>query len=82
MKTHIGLKNYKCMICDQAFTTNGSMKRHMSIHSDARPFMCPYCQKTFKSIVNCKKHMKTHKLVYCTDSICAYRKLEKLKVVS
>uniref|UniRef100_A0A8C5EIT2 C2H2-type domain-containing protein n=1 Tax=Gouania willdenowi TaxID=441366 RepID=A0A8C5EIT2_GOUWI len=49
-------------MCDTTFTTSGSLRRHMTTHSDVRPYMCPYCQKTFKSSPNCRKHMKTHRL--------------------
>lgn len=48
-------------VCGATFTTNGSLKRHMCTHTNARPFMCPYCQKTFKTSVSCKKHMKIHR---------------------
>ncbi|PSN39818.1 hypothetical protein C0J52_18430 [Blattella germanica] len=61
LRTHEGVKAYKCPECNNMFSTNGSLKRHMGTHSDLKPYMCPYCHKTFKTSVNCRKHMKTHK---------------------
>lgn len=63
IRIHTGVKGYRCLMCDNTFSTNGSLKRHMSTHSEVRPFMCPYCQRQFKTSVNCKKHMRTHRLV-------------------
>jgi hypothetical protein len=36
MKTHDGTRDFGCDICGCRFTTNGSLKRHMIVHSDER----------------------------------------------
>ncbi|XP_052069143.1 zinc finger protein 235-like [Mytilus californianus] len=35
------LKKYKCEVCDKEFSSCGSMRRHMSIHS--KPYKCGEC---------------------------------------
>jgi uncharacterized Zn-finger protein len=39
MKTHDGSRDFECDLCGCRFTTNGSLKRHMIVHSDER-----YCK--------------------------------------
>ena len=70
-----GQKNYTCSVCQAQFTTNGSLKRHMSTHSDTRPYMCPYCKKTFKTNVNCRKHMRAPHGGMTADVICREQNL-------
>jgi hypothetical protein len=39
MKTHDGTRDFGCDLCGCRFTTSGSLKRHMIVHSDER-----YCK--------------------------------------
>lgn len=61
IKTHEGVRAYKCKECQLSFTTNGSLTRHMATHREERSFICPYCHKGFKTSVACRKHIKTHR---------------------
>ena len=73
---------YRCYMCDVSFTTKGSLKRHVSVHSEDRPFMCPYCQKTFKRSVYCKKHMKIHKAELAMQALQVSDVMQALQISS
>uniref|UniRef100_A0A8C8REQ8 Zinc finger protein 236 n=1 Tax=Pelusios castaneus TaxID=367368 RepID=A0A8C8REQ8_9SAUR len=56
-------KAFSCSICSTAFTTNGSLTRHMATHMSMKPYKCPFCDESFRTTVHCKKHMKKHQTV-------------------
>lgn len=55
-----GVKAFSCSVCSTAFTTNGSLTRHMATHVSTKPYRCPFCEQGFRTTMHCKKHMKTH----------------------
>ncbi|KAG8504363.1 Zinc finger protein 236, partial [Galemys pyrenaicus] len=55
-----GVKAFSCSVCSAAFTTNGSLTRHMATHMSTKPYKCPFCEQGFRSTVHCKKHMRRH----------------------
>lgn len=54
------MKAFSCSVCSAAFTTNGSLTRHMATHTSVKPYKCPFCEQGFRTTVHCKKHMKRH----------------------
>ena len=61
-KTHSGEKNFKCTDCSAAFTTNGSLQRHMLQHTSGRTYQCPHCPETFGSAIVVKRHIRSHNI--------------------
>ncbi|KAK4955285.1 Metallothionein expression activator [Elasticomyces elasticus] len=41
VQTHLGDRQFKCNLCDKTFVRQHDLKRHIAIHSEARPFVCP-----------------------------------------
>lgn len=60
MRTHTGLRPYKCLYCDMRFKDEGTCERHKRVHTGERPFGCDYCEKKFKSSSNKIEHMRIH----------------------
>lgn len=60
MPLAVGVKAFSCSVCSAAFTTNGSLTRHMATHTSVKPYKCPFCEQGFRTTVHCKKHMKRH----------------------
>ena len=54
---------YVCSLCNQSFSTQGSMKRHQeTIHRQSGGFSCQVCSKRFYRKDHLGKHMKMHQL--------------------
>ncbi|XP_030240337.1 zinc finger protein 583-like isoform X2 [Drosophila navojoa] len=76
-----------CPVCSKAFTNQGSLKRHIRIHSGERPYSCIYCQKTFNQSCNLDKHMRVHsgerpyKCMHCPKAFTQSVNLERHKRV-
>eukprot|EP00106_Octopus_bimaculoides_P013578 XP_014781020.1 PREDICTED: zinc finger protein 236-like [Octopus bimaculoides] len=56
----LGEKQFKCHICVSPFSTKGSLKVHMRLHTGAKPFKCPYCDQQFRTSGHRKSHMTSH----------------------
>ena len=41
LRTHTGIKNHECEICKERFATAGTLRLHMTRHTDERP--CTVC---------------------------------------
>ncbi|KAI8869842.1 hypothetical protein GQ42DRAFT_109085, partial [Ramicandelaber brevisporus] len=50
-------KPFKCAICDQAFTRNCDLDRHVRSHLGQKPHPCPFCGKKFSRADVLKRHM-------------------------
>jgi len=52
-------KEHLCLICKKQFTRNGSVKRHMMIHTNEKPFECtiPGCDQKFNQKCNLISHL-------------------------
>ena len=50
-------KEFPCSQCDQKFTANVALKRHMRIHNKSSDnFPCDVCSKTFSRLDSLKRH--------------------------
>ncbi|KAJ2757369.1 hypothetical protein GGI19_000088 [Coemansia pectinata] len=47
---------FKCETCDQSFSRNHDLKRHVKIHSGVKPHKCPKCGKSFGRSDALKRH--------------------------
>lgn len=56
----VGDKNYKCHVCSSLFSTKGSLKVHMRLHTGAKPFKCPHCDQQFRTSGHRKSHIVSH----------------------
>ena len=57
IRTHTGIKPYKCKICDKSFNENGNLKAHLLRHEIEKKFKCFYCEKSYKSNGHLKEHI-------------------------
>ena len=57
IRTHTGVKPYKCKICNKSFNDNGNLKAHLSRHEIEKKFKCLYCEKSYKSNGHLKEHI-------------------------
>lgn len=62
LRKHKGIKNFKCGICEKSFFSRDLLKKHVAIHSDARPFVCDVddCSVGFRTSRALIAHRKTH----------------------
>ena len=58
---HCKLEMYVCDLCNQSFSTQGSLKRHReSVHRQSAGFSSQVCGKCFYRKDNLERHMKVH----------------------
>ena len=55
-----GEKTFHCHVCNSAFSTKGSLKVHMRLHTGAKPFKCPHCTQRFRTSGHRKSHIMQH----------------------
>ncbi|XP_054461643.1 zinc finger protein 84-like [Anoplopoma fimbria] len=55
-----GKKLFSCSDCGNRFSTKGTLKEHMRIHTGEKPFSCTVCGKRFSRKGHLTQHMPVH----------------------
>ena len=56
----LGVKPYKCPICDAQFNRPANLKTHLRIHSGEKPYKCDTCSARFVQVAHLRAHMLIH----------------------
>ena len=65
---HCELEMYVCDLCNQSFSTQGSLKRHReSVHRQSGGFSCRVCGQRFYRKDHLGRHLKMHRAARPTD---------------
>ncbi|XP_037922468.1 zinc finger protein 267-like isoform X1 [Hermetia illucens] len=51
---------HQCELCATICYNKATLKKHMNIHTFARPHSCTVCQKDFKTKLSLRIHMRSH----------------------
>lgn len=60
MRSHTGVKPYKCKHCDYAAADSSSLNKHQRIHSNERPFKCQICPYASRNSSQLTVHLRSH----------------------
>jgi hypothetical protein len=55
VQTHIGDRQFVCMVCNKDFVRKNDLKRHFTIHAEEKPHLCP-CGKMFSRLDALNRH--------------------------
>ncbi len=75
-------KCYQCEYCYTRFSESGSLKRHITQHTEEKPYRCEYCQERFVENSDLKKHITSHtkeKLYQCEYCQKRFSQVSELK---
>ena len=57
---HEVIGKYACKVCDQSFSSERSLQRHLLLHTGEQPYSCNICLKRFAQKDNYTGHMNMH----------------------
>ena len=60
LKTHLGIKPYKCDLCSKRFISAAALKNHSHVHSAQRRYKCRICGVQFDLPCRAKEHARIH----------------------
>lgn len=84
VKTHLGIKQYTCIVCNAKFVCKSDVMKHIRCsHTNPRPIQCPKCPKRFKSKFYLAEHDNVHKGVRpysCADCGQSYHHKVSLQI--
>lgn len=84
VKTHLGIKQYTCVVCNAKFVCKSDVMKHIRCsHTNPRPIQCPKCPKRFKSKFYLAEHDNVHKGVRpysCTNCGQSYHHKVSLQI--
>ncbi|XP_014215950.1 zinc finger protein 354A-like [Copidosoma floridanum] len=76
VKTHLGIKQYMCILCQARFVCKSDVMKHIRCsHTNPRPIACSKCPKRFRSKFDLAEHMNVHKGIkpyQCADCDQSY----------
>ena len=76
VKTHLGIKQYICILCQAKFVCKSDVMKHIRCsHTNPRPISCPKCPKRFRSKFDLAEHNNVHKGIrpyQCADCNQSY----------
>ena len=55
-----GEQQFRCNVCQRAFSQKGHLENHMHTHTGDRPFKCEICSASFDLNSTLKLHKFTH----------------------
>uniref|UniRef100_A0A1A9VNW9 Protein krueppel n=1 Tax=Glossina austeni TaxID=7395 RepID=A0A1A9VNW9_GLOAU len=73
---------YLCAFCGQSFAENGTLSKHIRIHTGDSPFKCEFCEKAFKRSECLRYHLVTHsdeKPHICSECGKSFKRKDKLR---
>ena len=88
VKTHSGLREWQCDLCEKAFYTKGNLLVHRrGVHTESGPFLCDLCGATFKSKGSLRAHhmdqhegIKNYQCTHCGQRFSRSQLLKRHEV--
>ena len=58
---HLGIKQFLCVTCGNAFAAKKDLDRHMDVHKPSKDCVCQYCGCSYKCPHALRAHLRKHK---------------------